>query len=304
MRGIEMTEPISTMTDSRLLPDGGTLMVETRSWYVPPASPTKVYAGVDCPVKDLDDTADRFVSWRYTRDFGIGSGDNTLLAVTGTRIEAARISGAIVHYSCKRVDTDNVNAWLEELPNNVANVEDGCMVSFHHEPFDNAATMAPEFFRHEQSRLFDLIDAHPNGDLVKWRGPVLSTWHVTHPTAGFEPEAYLDPRSNFFGADRYTGPWFAGNPGYPSAEWTFKPAVDIARRMGLRLVIGEWGSERRTDDFLGAGRAAYIDACGFYLAEIPELLGIGWWQKGGCRIEANTMEDDAMNLLLARLNGE
>lgn len=299
-----MTEPISTMTDSRLLPDGGTLMVETRSWYVPPAPPTRVYAGVDCPVKDLADTADQFVSWRYTRDFGTGPSDATLLPIGGTRIMWARDLGCVVHYSCKRVDDDNVNGWLDALPDNVANADDGCMVSFHHEPFDNAASVPPAVFRTEQARLFDLIDAHPNGHLVKWRGPVLSTWHVTHPTAGFEPEAYLDERSNFFGADRYTGPWIDNHFTYPSAEWTFKPALDIARRMGLRLVIGEWGSERRTDDPNGAGRAAYIDACGFYLAEVPELLGIGWWQKGGCRIEANTMEDDAMNLLLARLNGE
>lgn len=249
------------------------------------------HVGADCPVGDLSETYGLYGPIRYMRDFGSGSGNATLLSLPGaTRPVRCRNEGTLVHYSMKSYQPSNVASWLAGA--------DLRWWSYWHE-MDNDDPITPAQYKATYAQAWSQIQAHPNGHLVTRNGPIFVGYRVLQGTT--DPDDWMPPAADSIWFDRYGGPWIDNNPGYPTPQWTFGGLAAVARGYGLPWGIPEWGCERRPDDPTGQGRAAYIRACGTWLAAQPDFLGAGWWQRGGCRIEQGTPEQTALAEVLALL---
>lgn len=266
-------------------PDALTVLEVPTRGYLPIPAPTRprAYIGVDCNVKDIEVTRAQFPGMRYMRDFG-----SPILLSTpeATRVKAGRDMGLVIHYSCKTLMTElQVDAWMDRQTQPF-------MFTYYHEPMGN---IEPELCVRNAAIMVDVMRKHPNGKNLIANGPILTRyWLATNPAG---PAQWLYPHADTLFVDTYVGSW-NGNSPYPPPGWMFGQAASLADALKLQVGFPEWGAERQPSDPTGEERARYIRDCGAYLKTIPSLVGVGWWNIGGCSIVKGSPEEQALRELM------
>lgn len=198
----------------------------------------------------------------YTRDFGLKKGQ-LLPPHDGSKMTVP--DSVIVHVSWKG-PMAQLSAWLDELRRPI-------WLTRRHEPHGD---IAPAALRAECAEMTEVVDGHPNRDLVLGHGPIVTRYWLTKSDS--DPADWWYDGATFFGVDAYNGQDMTH---YRSAEEMFGAAAAFARRLGVPWMVPELGAERIDADTSGTGRAAAIRAWITWLRAQPDCLAAGWWWHGG-----------------------
>jgi hypothetical protein len=220
-------------------------------------------------------TASMLAAWPncgYSREYGKdGPDSDTLTDLTADETNKFALPGfaGVWHQSWK------------DSPEDLAayRFNDPRYFTHHHEP---APEKSPATYRADAARMAEILATHPDAGNVLGNGPNLTRWQIANaPVAErIDPADYWYTGATFFSADTY-------NPStsrYWTPEEMFQPIADAARGFGVPWMAPEWGGKRLASDTTGEGRAAWIRDCLAYLAEQPDVLAVGWWDIGECRV--------------------
>jgi len=225
---------------------------------------------------------------RYMRDFGRdGPDDDALpeLPPHGAGKWLAKPRGCLLHVSWKD-DVEELTGWLDGLAEDI-------WLTVWHEPHGD---VAPAVYRATGERAAQIIAAHPNGHHVVRLGPAVTRYWLAQKRG--------NPLDWWFaGANTYFIDVYADGPddrvGYrPGAQLIGEALAPIRAALpGVDIGLSEYGLRLIGDD-TGPGRAAAMVEHAGYLRAQPDVVGVTWWDIGGCRITGREPEQSTWRQIL------
>lgn len=187
---------------------------------------------------------------KYTRDFGVGS--PTSLSTQTQGKWPALPADATMHVSWKG-NVESLSTWLTSLTVPV-------YLSWYHEP-EGDITAAT--FRSTCTRMVEIVNAHPNKNLILGNGPILTRFNLDEENVN--PADWGYPGMTHYGVDCYQDQPTAGAYWLPSKMFDVSFNKILAVYPGIRFWVPEFGITKLNSDSTGSGRAAAIETHVNYL---------------------------------------